>query len=349
MLLGLALGLPVLALVARRPLLGVRPQAWLVVLGVLAAGLALRGALPGALLFPGSVLAYGAIAFLNVLMPSLVKRRTPARAGWLIGLYLLTLNAGAVVAPLLAVPAYRASGGSLPLALGVWAVPAAVAALVWLPQWRFRTLPGEEAGARGAAGGPPRVSRHLLAWQVMGFMGLQSLTYYAALSWLPVMFRDRGAGAVGAGTLLAIMNLGNAVTALVLPVLAHRAASQRLLTTAAVAAGAVGLAGVWFAPLGGAVAWTLLLGFGQGGTLGLAIYFMTARAPDPVSSASLSAFAQGPGYLIAAAGPLLTGFLHSVTGSWTPPVLALMAVFAMELGAGLLAARNRVLPAPAAA
>jgi CP family cyanate transporter-like MFS transporter len=97
------------------------------------------------------------------------------------------------------------------------------------------------------------------------------------------------------------------------------------------------------------VAWTLLLGFGQGGTLGLSIYFMTARAPDPVSSASLSGFAQGPGYLIAAVGPLLTGFLHSASGSWTLPVLVLMAVFAMELGAGLLAARNRVLPAPAAA
>src|SRR5690349_15484020 len=38
-------------------------------LAVLAAGLVMRGALPGALLFPGTVLAYGAIAFLNVLMP----------------------------------------------------------------------------------------------------------------------------------------------------------------------------------------------------------------------------------------------------------------------------------------
>ncbi len=57
---------------------------------------------------------------------------------------------------------------------------------------------------------------------------------------------------------------------------------------------AAGLAGVWFAPLAGAAAWTLLLGLGQGAALGLAIYFTAARAPDPVTSASLSAFAQGP-------------------------------------------------------
>jgi MFS transporter, CP family, cyanate transporter len=309
----------------------------------LSAGLLLRGALPGALLFPGTVLACGAIAFMNVLLPSLVKRRTPAQAGWLIGLYLLTLNVGAVLAPLAAVPAYRASGGSLPLTLGVWALPAAAAALVWLPQCRFRTLPGEPGGPVPGRK-PARVSRRLLAWQVMGFMGLQSLTYYAALSWLPILFRDRGTGAVEAGTLLAVMNLGNAVTALALPVLAHRAASQRFLTTAVVAASAAGLAGVWFAPLAGAAAWTLLLGLGQGGTLGLGIYFMTARAADPASSASLSAFAQGPGYLIAATGPLLTGLLHTASGGWAVPVLALMAVFAVELLAGWLAARDRVLP-----
>ena len=81
----------------------------------------------------------------------------------------------------------------------------------------------------------------------------------------------------------------------------------------------------------------------------LAIYFMTARAPDPVSSASLSGFAQGPGYLIAAAGPLLTGFLHTVTGGWPVPVAALLVIFGVQLLAGWLAARDRVLPARAPA
>src|SRR5262249_59167453 len=51
---------------------------------LLAAGLALRAVAPAVLLFPGTVLAGGAIAVMNVLLPSLIKRRRPELAGLLI-------------------------------------------------------------------------------------------------------------------------------------------------------------------------------------------------------------------------------------------------------------------------
>jgi CP family cyanate transporter-like MFS transporter len=312
---------------------------------LLAVGLLARGAWPEVLLYPGTVIAGAAIALMNVLLPSLVKRRRPDQAGLLIGVYLLCLAAGAILGALLAVPVYQSSGGSVRLTLGLWALPALAAALAWLPQWRFRTTPG--ALGRGAPSGHRlvKVSRHLLAWQVMGFMGLQSLIYYSALSWLPILLRDRGAGAEHAGSLLALMNFGNAVTALVAPLLAQRTRDQRWLIAVLVAVSGVGLTGVWFAPLSEAAAWTLVFGLGQGAALGLAIYFTAARAPDPVTSASLSAFTQGAGYLVAAAGPLVIGFLHAVTGGWTVPVLALLVVVGAQGIVGWQAARARTLPA----
>jgi MFS transporter, CP family, cyanate transporter len=320
----------------------------LAAMAVLAGGLALRAADPGVLLYPGTVLAGAAIAFLNVLLPSLVKRRRPEQAGWLIGAYLLCLAAGAIAGSLVAVPVLQASG-SVPVAVGLWALPAAAGALLWLPQWRFRTVPAGAGRAGGPAARPVRMSRHLLAWQVMGFMGLQSLTYYAALSWLPVMLRDRGTSAVAAGGLLALMNGGNAVFALLMPVLAHRARDQRWLVAGTVAASAAGLAGVWYAPLGGAAAWTLLLGLGQGASLGLGIYFTAARAPDPVTAAALSGFAQGAGYLVSAAGPLAIGFLHTATGGWAIPGLVLLGIFGAQFAAGWPAGRAVTLPAAAPA
>ena len=317
----------------------------LAALVLLAVGLLARGALPSVLLFPGTVVASGAIALMNVLLPSLVKRRRPGQAGLLIGSYLLSMSAGSVLGALIAVPVFQSSGGSARITLGLWALPALAAVLAWLPQRRFRTTPAGQGGSR--SGGPPlvRVSRHMLAWQVMGFMGLQSLIYYSALSWLPILLRDRGAGAEHAGSLLALMNFGNAVTALLAPLLAQRARDQRWLIVATVATSAAGLAGVWFAPLSESAVWTLVFGLGQGAALGLAIYFTAARAPDPVTSASLSAFTQGAGYLVATIGPLAVGFLHASTGSWTVPVLALLMVLAFQAIVGWQAGRARTLPA----
>jgi MFS transporter, CP family, cyanate transporter len=318
----------------------------LVALVLLTAGLLLRGVAPGVMLFPGTVLAASAIAVLNVLLSSMAKRRWPQRAGLLIGIYLTTLSAGAILSSLLSVPLYDSSG-SVQLALGVWAVPAALAVLLWLPQLRYRTVGLAPAAADGTAA-PARagikVYRYALTWQVTAFMGLQSLLYYAALSWLPTIFQDRGDSAITAGNLLALMGVGNLATSLLVPVLAHRRPSQRGLVVPSLIGTAAGLAGSLWAPLGSAPFWVLVLGVSQGSCLGLAIFFMLARAPDAGVAASLSAFAQSVGYLVASAGPLVVGLLHSATGSWNLPLALLLVLCAAELATGLLAGRPLQLP-----
>jgi CP family cyanate transporter-like MFS transporter len=313
----------------------------LVALVLLTAGLLLRGALPGSMLFPGTALAASAIAVLNVLLSSMVKRRWPERAGLLVGIYLTALSVGAILSSLVSVPIYRRSGGSVQLALGLWAVPAALAALLWLPQLRYRTAGAGAVTQRASI----KVYRYALTWQVTAFMGLQSLLYYAALSWLPTIFQDRGASAVTAGNLLALMGVGNLATSLLVPVLAHRSPSQRALVVPSLIGTAAGLAGALWAPLGTAPFWVLVLGVSQGSCLGLAIFFMMARAPNAGVAASLSAFAQSVGYLAASAGPLEVGLLHTATGSWNIPVALLLVLCAVELATGVLAARPLLLPA----
>ncbi len=288
-------------------------QALFAALIVLAVGLALRGGFPKDGLFPATALAAAAIAIMNVLLSGLIKRRMPERAGLLIGIYLLSLSVGAIVGSLISVPVYQASGGSARLVLGLWAVPAAVAAVMWLPQVSRRlnvaspkVATDAGTGARpvpadaGACGrSVPRrssaghaVHRHLLGWQVAGFMGLQSLTYYATLSWLPILFRDRGASPEHAGVLISVATLGGAFTSLIVPVLAHRAADQRLLVVPTVVVSGVGIAAALFAPMSTATFWMFVLGLGQGAALGLAIFFTMARAATPASGVPVLARAE---------------------------------------------------------
>jgi len=352
---------------------------------LLAVGLAVRGIFPSAALFPATVVAAGAIAIMNVLLSGMIKRRMPERAGLVIGVYLLSLSAGSIIGSLISVPVYQASGGSAQLALGLWALPAAVAVLAWLPQLRHgkpvaavRTVTPDPpaavparragraargragraargravrsagqavraAGGRAAASGGHPVHRRVLAWQVATFMGLQSLTFYSTLSWLPTLFRTRGASPAHAGVLISVMSLGGLPTALLIPVLAHRAADQRRLVIPTVLLSGIGIGAALFAPLSSAMVWMVMLGLAQGSALGLAIFFTMARAATPAIAASLSALAQSAGYLLASTGPLLVGFLHSATASWRVPVFLLLGFTMVELIAGYLAGRARII------
>ena len=335
---------------------------------LLVIGLIARGAAPGALLFPGTIACSAAIAVMNVLLSSLIKRRWPERAGFLIGLYITALSAGAIVGSLVSVPLWQATSGSVALTLGWLAAPAALAALLWLPQLRSAPPPASrtpagQAGQPGQASRPGQASqpgqagrpapapharvavhRHAITWHVTIFMGMQSLLYYATLSWLPTMLRDRGESASGAGDLLALMGVGNLAVSLLVPMAAQRMRSQVTLVAPTVIAIAGGLAALLYAPLGGAPAWALILGAGQNAALALAIFFTAARAPHAGAAASLSSLAQAVGYLLASVGPLEVGLLHSATGSWTLPVTVLFVLCGVMFVAGLLAARPRMLP-----
>ena len=304
---------------------------------LLLSGVIVRGLWPGAGLFPATVCACTGIAVINVLLPSFVRRRFPERVGTMMGLHTMALIAGASFAAGLTVPLREAVGGSNGVALGVWALPVALAVLAWMPLVRERA--DQRPGSQGEA---PSLWRSALAWQVTLFMGLQSLTYFAPLSWLPTIYREQGIDEAAAGGLLSVFNALGIVTSLAAPVLAARMRDQRGAVTATVALTVTGLVGLLLAPGSGALAWAVLLGLGQGAALSLALLMIVLRAGDDETAARLSGMAQGVGYTLAAVGPLGVGLLRAVSGGWTVPLLALLAIVAIELLVGLLAGRDRL-------
>jgi CP family cyanate transporter-like MFS transporter len=307
-------------------------------LGLLLAGVVARGLWPESALFPGTVLACAGIAVLNVLLPGFVRRRFPDRVGLMMGLYTTALIAGATLASGLTVPVRDAAGGSNGIALGAWALPLGFAALAWLPVLREAHGPPSGEARAGIS-----LRRSPLAWQVTLFMGLQSLLYFAPLSWLPTIYREEGISAATAGVLLSLFNAVGMVSALAAPVLAGRMRDQRGSVAATVCLTAAGVLTLLVAPRSGALVAAVLLGLGQGAALSLALLMIVLRAGDDHTAARLSGMAQGAGYVIAGAGPLGVGLLHALSGGWTVPLLALLAVVGVELAVGLAAGRQRVI------
>jgi CP family cyanate transporter-like MFS transporter len=97
----------------------------------------------------------------------------------------------------------------------------------------------------------------------------------------------------------------------------------------------------------GSVLWVVLLGLGQGACFSLALTFFALRAADSQHAAALSGMAQTFGYLLAAGGPSLFGVLRDATHSWAVPLVVLLAITVCLLIAGLGAARDAHVAAPA--
>jgi CP family cyanate transporter-like MFS transporter len=305
-------------------------------LAVLAAGLLLRALVPGLpALLAGTAVAAAAIGVVHVLLPALFKRRAPGSVAALTAAMSITISIGAAVSAALVVPVWHAA--SLPVALGLWGGLALLAALLWLLGMR-----GSAAAVVPVAGVPAvrvRLSRDRLAWQVTLYFGLQSVAYYAVLSWLPTYFGDRGLTRTVAGASIAVLSLAGVGGALLMKSLATRLPDQRGAVLTGGLFGLAGLAGVLVLPDAAALWAVGVLGVGLGGALNTSLLLTTLRAADSATAARLSGMAQTVGYLLAAAGPFAFGALHALTGGWTAAMLLLGAVLVLDVLAGLAAGR----------
>lgn len=303
-------------------------------LGALAAGILLRGAPSVLLLYLGTAVLGTAIAFGNVLLPSIVKRDFPARTGSMTGIYSSAMGIGATIGAGVSVPLALVLGwrGSL----AVWAIPALAALLLWLPQTHQRTPPFRSRTIRQSL-------RHLggsrIAWFVALFMGLQSLTFYVIIAWLPEILQSRGHDAAFAGWMLALSQGTGILGTMIVPTWAGRLRDQRPLVWMLGLMEAGSLAGMLIPVAAIVPIWVSLLGFIMGGTFGLALLLIVLRTDDSETATELSGMAQSIGYLLAAAGPLLFGLLYDLMRGWTGPILFLVATMVAKVVTGLGAGR----------
>ncbi|MES9589167.1 MFS transporter [Streptomyces sp. NPDC094045] len=374
-----------LAATARRRLGEERGLFWASALLLAGAVVRILG-LPG--LFIGTVLVSIATAVVNVLIPVFVRSRfEPRRVGVMMGVYALSMGVGSALVAALMVPVWEASGHSWRTAIGLAAVPAALAALGIAPQLRHagrgagrgaepgaaRTgVPGgagavgtgvprsagtragdtrARAGGAGVGKGGDRSGRtgrlDGLAWSLIAFFGLQTLLFYTTLAWLPAILVDAGVAKGTAGGMQSLFILGVAIGGFLTPVLAAARTDQRPHLFGVLLVCALGYAGLLVAPASAPALWAVVLGAGLGGGQAVAGVLYVKRGRDHDHVAALSTVAQTGGYLIAAAGPVTASVLHAVTGTWTAPLFAFVGVLLLSTVASLRAGHDRPAAGPA--
>jgi MFS transporter, CP family, cyanate transporter len=307
-------------------------------MATMAAGLVLRGVAGAFWLFlVGTVLAMTGGALGNVLLPSLVKRYFPHRTGLLVGAYSTAMSVGGAVVAVAAQPIAHAAGvDGWRWALGVWAVPALVAAIVWLA---VPARPGTSQAGHAAV----RIRsllRSRTAVAMALFFGIQAMECYVIVGWAAQYLRDEGLSASAAGLLLSINLVMIVPVNMVVPALTVRVRWQRPLLVFFLACYLVGWLGLWVSPLSVPWLWMGLLGVAMG-TFAMVLTLIGLRTRTAETTAVLSTATQGWGYLIAAAGPLLVGVLRGITGGYTGMFVLVMVGIVLMTVTGWLVTRQR--------
>jgi len=303
----------------------------------LSLGLLVRLGPDKATLFVGTAVAACAIAIVNVLVPSLIKRDFAARSGAMMGLYTCTLTAAAALAAGATVPLGKLIGHDWRGALAPWSCLAVVGVLVWLPQMGARTREDVPSGRLGP------LLRDPTTWAVTVYFGTQSLNFYALVSWLPTLFQDHGYSATTSGLLVSAATVIQVPVALVFSLLAARKPRQTWLIVFGTVMTAGGLVGILFAPTTGVLVWVLLIGIGQGVAFPVALTLLVVRTADSHDTSHLSAIAQTVGYVVAAVGMLVVGAVHDAVGTWGPVLVLLLIFLVPQLIAGLVASRDVII------
>ncbi|GAA1602014.1 MFS transporter [Leucobacter chromiireducens] len=300
----------------------------------------------------GTALIGAALAIGNVLLPVVIRRDFSARVPTVMGIYTALLGGIGALAAGLVVPishvetstgelgwriALLTSGALIPVALVAWlsatrGEPA--------PQ-RYEALP-LTSSMRGTTN--DRVGRRIwrdpVAWTVAVYQGSQAMLFYMIATWLAPIQVSQGSSAVDAGLDVMFYQLVSILGSLCLPLM-FRGTQERWLPAVIPILIAGTFACVVLIP-GPGLHWVLLGGFASGASLSLSMLYMAIRAQSSEAASALSGMAQSIGYLIAAAGPALFGWLAASSGGWILPLWLVLAVGAVQLVAGILLGRGRM-------
>ncbi|WP_150117643.1 MFS transporter [Microvirga vignae] len=297
-------------------------------------GLALRTQVSSAGLVASTLISGAAIGMAGVLLPVVIRRDFPERAGIATGVYTMAMSIGGASAASLT-PILERATGTWTSALAIWSLPALATALAW----GGLALVSHRASRMARLPHFSALLRDRVAWNVTAFMGLQAGLAFIVLGWLPTLLRGRGYGGLEAGLVTSISILAQAITALMVPSLATRRVSPALLVILVLGATIAGFLGLLYAPVEARIIWALVLGLGQGGLFGLALLFISLRSPSPEAAAMLSGMSQSIGYLGASLAPFMVSMLRGFSDAMGGPAMFFLAIAALCTVFGLRAAR----------
>ena len=176
------------------------------------------------------------------------------------------------------------------------------------------------------------------SWAVTALFSVGAVQTFTLIQWLPPLLTGAAAvSAATAGTMLSMYTLIGLPHSLLVPIILARTRRPEWVTAFAALCAIGGPLGLAFAPH---AAWIWIFPAALGAMfLPIGLTLVNLRTRTEEGATRLSGFVQGVGYLIAGAGPILVGYLHTATGGWRAPMVFVAGTGIVAVLAGLAAVR----------
>ena len=311
---------------------GVRLGVWVLLIAIVL-GIVMRVNFSLTGLFLGTALISVSIALLNAVIPTFVKEEFPEKISLMTGVYTTAMASFAALSASIAVP--MALENNWQYSLQVWVVPAVIAVLIWSTQL--------QRGPKKNVESVPMMSlfRNRDVWAISLLFGTQSIGFYATLAWLPTILQSLNFTAVTAGNYLALMTLIGIPMGIFMPAILKLLGNSKNALMMSSLSAFLGIVGLALFETSFTLVWILLMGIGLGSAFPLILNVITQRASNPAVTTSLSSFAQGVGYFIAAVFSYLIGVIGSY--NWTVALLVFSSFMLMQFALTFVAARAKVI------
>lgn len=343
---GLLTSLPLLAFAVMSPIvprIGVRltnERTMLIGLILLLFGISIRSVSMVTMLFSGTLLIGLGIAICNVLLPGVIKDKFPTKVALMTSIYSTAMGVFSAVASGFSIPFAKGMNLGWQIGLLLWGIPAFIAIIVWI--FIVKRDSQRKSVVAYVRSSDNRIWKSLLAWQVAGFMGLQSFLFYVSVSWIPEIMHDSGLSIATAGWMLSFMLFIGLPASFIVPMVAGQFKSQSWIGVTMGMFSLVGYAGLMFGDsFTVMIISSILIGIALNGSMALALVFLGLRARNAKQAAELSGMAQSIGYILAAIGPMVIGYLFDLTNTWTIPLIVLIGVACLVSLFGVWAGQNK--------
>ena len=310
---------------------------------LLTLGIILRSLGTTSLLLFGTAVIGVAISFGNVLVPSFFKLKYPLQIGLLTGIYTVSMNISAAVAVGISNPIAVNTSWGWQGALAASIIITLITLIIWLPLLRGEKVDLSTVSSSSTDQPEVKIWKKPLAWAIAFSMGFQSLIFYCSISWIPEILISQGFSADKAGWLTSVMQMAQIPMTFLIPIIAEKLRSQRSFVYMFTLLYIIGFVGLFLKLTDLTVIWMICIGLATGSSFGIILMLFTLRTKNAYEAAQISGFAQSIGYLLAAVGPVLFGFLHDATGSWNSPNLLFIGTVCMLFFTAFISAKDRYL------